>query len=237
MFGLDVSKFQGEINWAAIPIEYAQFVYVRAKGSEGGRDETFERNYLGAAFSGRRVGSYGFIRWLEDPVDWANDWMDYTQPWSPLNLMPMLDVEAPHAHQVEERSFHDSMSVAQRHDWVRTAVEVLRARQAAPLIYTGYNYWKTYMGGSGEFSDLPVCLARYSHSPGDISHPSFGANKGYEPWKDWMVHQFTSSHLLPGQGRDQRVDRLFVNPKYAGFDLVPYFRDLKRDAIHSAIGL
>lgn len=224
MFGVDVSKWQGNIDWRTIPLEYAQFVYVRAKGSEGGRDETFERNYLGAAFTGRRVGSYGFVRWIEDPEDWAIDWMTYAQPWNSFNLIPMLDVERPHSHQTKERDFHDAMTTHERIAWVRKAVEVVSDMQAPPLIYTGYNYWKGALGGTREFAHLPVCMARYTHVPGDLWHESFGEAEGWEPWSNWTVHQFTSSAILPGQNRQQRVDRLFANPEFAGYDLVAAVR-------------
>jgi lysozyme len=220
MFGTDVSKWQGKIDWDSIPQHWAQFVYVRAKGSEGGRDPIFKRNYYGAALTNRWVGSYGFVRWIEDPVEWANDWMDMTDPyWSEFNMRPMIDVEAPHSHQVESREFHDAMSVEQRQDWLRKAIDVVSERQARPLLYTGFNYWRTSLGGSTEWVDLPLCVARYSHTPGDVWHRSFDPSKGFEPWDDWTVHQYTSSDFLPGT--NTRVDRLYLNFKFPGSVLIP----------------
>jgi GH25 family lysozyme M1 (1,4-beta-N-acetylmuramidase) len=222
MFGTDVSKWQGNIEWETIPQHWAQFVYVRAKGSEGGRDETFKKNYYGAALTNRWVGSYGFVRWIEDPVEWANDWMDMTDPhWSKFNMRPMIDVEAPHSHQVESREYHDSITVQQRQDWLRKAIDVVSKRQAPPLLYTGFNYWRSSIGGTSEWKHLPLCIARYTHIPGDISHPSFGLNQGFEPWDNWTVHQYTSSDFLPGT--KTRVDRLFLNFKYPGSMLIPAF--------------
>lgn len=230
-FGTDVSKFQGNINWETIPQEWAQFVYVRAKGSEGGRDEKFLENYWGAALSGRMVGSYGFARWREDPHEWANDWMDYAQPWSPLNLRPMLDVEAPHAPQEGnppiifaqrkvDRDYHDAMTPSQRYAWVAAAAEVVTERMAPPIIYTGANYWNSMLRPptNSPLHQLPVCFARYSHVPGDLSYNGVVPK---HPWADWTLHQFTSTHKLPGQGREQNVDRLFLNPSARLFDLVP----------------
>lgn len=227
-FGLDVSKFQGNIRWNEVPLEMSEFVWVRAKGSEGGRDERFFDNYLGAAFNGghgqRMVGPYGFARWTEDPVEWAMDLADYVgEWWSPLNMAPLLDLEAPHAHQTYERTYFEAMTPEEREEWAYLAARTLTEMMSKPIIYTGYNFWKTYMGQSSLSSDTRVVLARYSFLPGDIYHSSFGDANGHEPWSTWHGHQFTSQGRVPGI--NENVDRIYLNKGVSKFDLMGMNQD------------
>ena len=62
--GIDVSKYQGEINWPRVAASGVQFAFVRVgwAGYEGGidegRDTYFARNMRGALDAGLAVGAY-----------------------------------------------------------------------------------------------------------------------------------------------------------------------------------
>lgn len=61
--GLDVSRYQGEIDWNAVARSGRQFVIIRAVSSNDAGvyvDHYFERNYAGAKAAGLRVGVYYF---------------------------------------------------------------------------------------------------------------------------------------------------------------------------------
>ena len=61
--GIDVSRWQGNINWSAVKTSGIQFAILKAGGSDAGfyKDPTFEQNYAGAKAAGVAVGAYYFV--------------------------------------------------------------------------------------------------------------------------------------------------------------------------------
>lgn len=55
--GIDVSAYQGEIDWARVKAASVDFVILRASGGVG-KDQNFEANYAGAHAAGLDVGVY-----------------------------------------------------------------------------------------------------------------------------------------------------------------------------------
>ncbi|MEG2931488.1 MAG: GH25 family lysozyme, partial [Ruthenibacterium sp.] len=58
--GIDVSRYQGSIQWPRVAAAGKQFVIARAVSSGGDvyEDPSFETNYQGARAAGLRVGAY-----------------------------------------------------------------------------------------------------------------------------------------------------------------------------------
>lgn len=56
-FGIDVSSYQGTVDWKAVAADGISFVILRA-GTSNGKDTNFEVNYKGAKAAGLHVGSY-----------------------------------------------------------------------------------------------------------------------------------------------------------------------------------
>lgn len=61
--GIDVSHWQGAIDWKQVKASGVDFVIVKAGGSDAGfyRDRRFEENYEGAKAAGLMVGAYYFV--------------------------------------------------------------------------------------------------------------------------------------------------------------------------------
>lgn len=60
--GIDVSRWQGTIDWKKVKDSGIQFVIIKAGGSDDGyyTDSKFEENYKGAKAAGLKVGAYYF---------------------------------------------------------------------------------------------------------------------------------------------------------------------------------
>lgn len=60
--GIDVSKWQGNINWMAVKDDGIDFAIIKAGGSDAGfyKDSKFEQNYINAKTAGVKVGAYYF---------------------------------------------------------------------------------------------------------------------------------------------------------------------------------
>lgn len=61
--GIDVSHWQGAIDWEQVKASGIDFVIVKAGGSDAGfyRDSRFDENYEGAKAAGLMVGAYYFV--------------------------------------------------------------------------------------------------------------------------------------------------------------------------------
>nr|MBK9653263.1 hypothetical protein [Bacteroidota bacterium] len=60
--GIDVSKHTGKIDFQKVKEQSIDFVFMKSREGENYKDETFEKNYLGAKESGILFGVYHFFR-------------------------------------------------------------------------------------------------------------------------------------------------------------------------------
>ncbi len=65
MNGIDVSAYQGTVDWKTVAESGVDFVILRA-GTSGGKDEMFEQNYFGAKEAGLHVGTYFYTYALNE---------------------------------------------------------------------------------------------------------------------------------------------------------------------------
>ena len=97
--GIDVSKYQGSINWSKVAqdgVEYA-FIRVGFRGATEGQlveDETFETNMAGATKNGIHVGAYFFTQALTEAeaVEEAEYVLDALRPYD-ITYPVVIDVE------------------------------------------------------------------------------------------------------------------------------------------------
>lgn len=58
--GIDVSRYQGSINWTSVRTAGIQFAYIKATEGVSYRDPNFGANYVGAYHAGVIRGAYHF---------------------------------------------------------------------------------------------------------------------------------------------------------------------------------
>ncbi|WP_244491988.1 glycoside hydrolase family 25 protein [Aureimonas sp. AU12] len=90
--GIDVSKYQGEIDWSAAKRGGVAFAYI--KSTEGGDrvDSAFARNWKDAKAAAMPRGAYHFFYWCRPGAEQAR-WFIANVPKDPAALPPVLDVE------------------------------------------------------------------------------------------------------------------------------------------------
>ena len=108
--GIDVSHWQGEINWSEVAKSDIAFAMIKAGGSDSGfyTDSKFERNYQGAKNNGVSVGVYyfvgpGFVS-EEDGIADANRF---------LNIIEGKTFEMPIALDLESTSIDDKVGATE----------------------------------------------------------------------------------------------------------------------------
>jgi lysozyme len=211
--GVDVSRFQGAIDWPTVAASGIRFAFVQASRGSGadctvkpqqcGPDPNFAANRLAAEGAGIRVGAYhrGFASGSTDADARADSLTEadiFIAQVVQLNageLLPVLDVESPFT----------GMSSTTLRTWVRVFVKRVTKRLGRkPMIYTNASSWSA-TGNTPEFAKAkyPLWVAEYG-----VSKPSVPANNwarhGFSVW------QYSSSGMVPGIHGNVDQDRLGV---------------------------
>jgi GH25 family lysozyme M1 (1,4-beta-N-acetylmuramidase) len=206
--GLDVSAYQGNVNWDAVRAGGGTFAYVKATEGAGYVNAYFAQQYNGSYRAGLIRGAYHFA--LPDRTSGgvqADYFVDHGGGWSAdgKTLPGALDIEYnPYGTTCYGRS------AAQLVAWIADFVSRYRGRTGRDaVIYTTTDWWRVCTGNSAAFSANPLWLACYC-----------GASAGALPasWSFYTFWQFASSGRFPG---DQNVfngaqDRLVALAKGDG---------------------
>jgi GH25 family lysozyme M1 (1,4-beta-N-acetylmuramidase) len=175
--GIDVSKWQGYIDWNAVAGAGIDFAFIRVSDGLNYQDAYFQSNWSQAKANGVVRGAYQFFRSDEDPVAQAQYLLDEMGPLEPGDLPPVCDVETA-----------DGQSPATIIDRIQTWLDVVEgALGVKPLIYTSPGVWGSIVN-SGAFSDYPLWVAHWG-----ASCPSMPTG-----WGDWLMWQTSDSGNVPG---------------------------------------
>src|SRR3990170_4538164 len=90
--GVDISKWQGKVDWAALRQAGTKFAFIKA--TEGGDhiDSKFHENWAAAKRAGVPRGAYHFVYWCR-PAHEQAAWFKRNVPRDPSALPPVLDLE------------------------------------------------------------------------------------------------------------------------------------------------
>lgn len=117
--GIDVSKWQGDIDWNAVKDAGVEFAFIRLAyqdgfGGEYLKDKYFEQNIKGALNAGVKVGVYfySYARSVEDAYAQA-DWIHSQIKDYNVELPVVFDWESWNSFSKSEMSFYDINKVAQ----------------------------------------------------------------------------------------------------------------------------
>jgi lysozyme len=90
--GIDVSHYQGTINWPAVARDDVAFAYIKATEGVNGRDARFARNWRGARRAGLRVGAYHYFNFCRSGRAQAHNFLAVA-PHEKNSLPPAVDLE------------------------------------------------------------------------------------------------------------------------------------------------
>jgi len=176
--GVDVSRWQGDVNWSALAASGVRFAFVKA--TEGSRfvDPTFARNWPLAHEAGLFRGAYHFGRPGGDAETQAAHFAATVGDLGLRDLPPVLDLE--------ESDGHGAKHVLQWAEAFVRMAESLFGRQV--ILYTG-GFWRFQLGNPdiAFFRQRKLWLAAYTRSP--VVPAS---------WQDWTFWQYSDgTHNAP----------------------------------------
>ncbi len=184
--GIDVSRYQGTIDWAQVAASGQRFVIAKATEGLLYVDPTYATNRAGAMAAGLVFGAYHFARpdlHPNDPIGEADHFVDTAQ-LGPGNIVPVLDLE---------RS--GDLTQAQLTAWILAWLGEVAARAGVrPMIYTSPNGWANRTGDTTAVADAGYTLLWIANW--FVSKPTVPAND----WQGngWAFWQYSDCGTVPG---------------------------------------
>lgn len=175
--GIDVSHFQGAVDWAAVKAAGKAFAFAKASDGITYTDPQFKTNWQGIKAAGLLRGAYHFYESNDDPVAQANNFIKAVGTLAAGDLPPVLDIEA------FKGNYGTATLAANVQTWLNT---VQQALGRTPIIYTGPSFWNQYM--NNQFSAYPLWIAQYG-----VSQPTLPNG-----WSKWTFWQSSESGTVAG---------------------------------------
>lgn len=201
--GVDVSRWQGAIDFAALRNAGKRFVIAKATEGIGLVDPTYQANKFGASAAGLAVTAYHFARPDLNPANPQGeaDWFVDVMGLIPGMLAPALDLEVA-----------GTLGAIGLQAWVNAWLDRVYARTGVrPMIYASPTFWKKYLADTTAFADQGYSILWVAHwfVPGPTVSANNWSNKG------WTFWQYTNCGAVPGINGCVDLDR------YNGPDLTP----------------
>jgi len=176
-FGIDVSHYQGKINWNKVvkvqdsfPIF---FVFIRATAGSVKVDRKFKTNWSKSKQKGFVRGAYHYYRPNENSILQANNFIS-TVHLQKGDLPPVLDIE-----DVPRIQSIGNLKIGLR-KWL---VKVEKHYGIKPIIYSGESFYNDHL--YKDFSEYTCWVANYNFHVENID-------------KDWSFWQFTDKGSVRG---------------------------------------
>jgi len=180
--GIDVSKFQGDIDWNAVANSGVKFAWIKATEGGDNADARFQANWTGAKAAGVPHGAYHFVYWCRPPLEeMAN--FEQNAPVENDALPPVLDVEATPTSKTCHRHLTQEGAIAEMKVMLD---EMERHYGKRPVIYTTVDFYQAILA-DGAFMDYPIWVRSTKYQP--------SVKYGPRPWHFW---QYQSDGSIAG---------------------------------------
>lgn len=179
--GIDVSRYQGDINWSKVKEAGKVFAIIKASQGKSYRDPKFLANVRGARAAGVLIGAYHFLDATNeaDAREEAQNLYNAMKEAGGIGLFdlpPVLDYE----------TNPGKLSKAQISAVTKAfLVEIERLTGRKPMIYSGNSFAANF---DASMACYPLWVARYSSKvPWNVP-----------TWSEWTIWQYSSAGAVPG---------------------------------------
>lgn len=189
--GIDVSRWQGTIDWPAVRRAGIAFAFIKA--TEGGdhADPAFPDNWQGAASAGVPRGAYHFYYFCR-PAHEQAAWFISHVPRDPSALPPVLDLEW--NHKSRNCPFESRPDPATVRAEATRFLDILTAHYGQrPVVYTTVDFY--HETGIGALPDTEFWLRSVANHPSTIY-----------PGQAWTFWQYTGTGIVPGVTRNVDIN-------------------------------
>lgn len=179
--GIDVSKYQGNVNWEAVAAAGNTFAFARVSYGISSKDAFFAQNWSGMKSAGLMRGAYQFFRASQDPQAQAELMISMLGSLGEGDLPPVIDIENNDGGQSASKVISGVAT------WIETVESALPDRQV--IIYTGTPFWRDTLGNPTQFNNQPLWLAQYTNAPTPTLPPA---------WNVWTFWQYSETGSVNG---------------------------------------
>ena len=179
--GVDVSHYQGKIDWNMLAAQDISFAYIKATEGSNYVDEKFADNLRAARQTGLRVGAYHFFSFDSPGTTQAANFIETVEAFKGM-MPPVVDVEF---YGNKEINPPDPLEVRPQLQVFLDTVEEAYGKR--PVIYATYESWELYI--KNQFEDYPLWIRDIWNRP--------------ESSLDWTFWQYTNRGRLRGFSGDE----------------------------------
>lgn len=179
--GIDVSKFQGDIDWRTVRRRGISFAFIKA--TEGGDhlDNMFHTNWANAGRAGVKRGAYHFYYFCRPAYQQAQ-WYIRNVPKTRGALPPVLDMEWNH----QSRTCRHKPNAQTVRSEMKVFLDIVsRHYGQRPVIYTTPDFY--HQNRLNTFRGYEFWLRSVADHPNNIY--------GRRSWTFW---QYTGTGIVPG---------------------------------------
>lgn len=169
--GIDVSHFQGSVDWEKVKSTGVAFAYAKATDGNTFVDPQFSKNWQAMGAAGLLRGAYHFYETNDDPVTQAQHFINILGNLSATDLPPVVDIE------VFKGVYGNTSVAANLQTWLDSVEKALSRK---PMIYTNTAFLNQYI--NTDFSKYPLWIAEYG-----VSQPKIP--NGWKAWNFWQSSQ------------------------------------------------
>lgn len=180
--GIDVSKYQGNIDWQAVKDAGVGFAYIKATEGADVTDSKFQYNWAAAKAAGVPRGAYHFVYWCRQPHEEIANFKSVV-PNDSDALPPVLDVEATPTSKSCKRTLYREEALR---DMKAMLEDMERHYGKKPVIYSSVDFYQSVLH-SGALSEYPIWVRSTKYHP----QVRYGDRK-------WTFWQYRSDGRIPG---------------------------------------
>jgi len=179
--GVDVSKFQGEIDWRKLKSGGVSFAFIKATEGRDHLDINFKDNWNAAKRAGVPRSAYHFYYFCSTAREQAN-WFIRNVPKDPAAMPPVLDAE----WNPQSKNCKTKPSPSRVRSEFRIFLKILENHYGKrPIIYTAPDFYEDNFKGS--FRNETFWLRTV------IAHP-----RAKYPGRRWLFWQYTGTGRMDG---------------------------------------
>ncbi|MBE6670940.1 MAG: glycoside hydrolase family 25 [Ruminococcaceae bacterium] len=196
--GIDVSSYQGEIDWNVLSSQDISFVFIKATEGSSFVDKCFSYNFEEAKKTSLSVGAYHFFSYDSTGEKQAENFINTVVPFEGM-LPPVIDLEF---YGDKEKNPPDRSQVEIE---LKTMLNLLEEHYGQrPIIYATEKSYELYL--SNDYEEYDIWIRNV------ISLPKLSDNTS---WKFW---QYTNRGRLDGyNGKEKYIDINVFNGSYKEF--------------------
>lgn len=188
--GVDVSHYQGEINWEQIANENINFAFIKATEGSQHIDNQFNKNWSEAQKTDLRIGAYHFFSLDSSGAEQAKHFCNNV-PIIENMLPPVVDIE-PYGDYKDNNNLDEEAMISGLADYLKNVEDYYSMR---PIIYTTEEWYAILQE---DFSEYDIWIRSVYKKPDSSIN--------------WTFWQYSNRYRLSGySGKESYIDMNLFN--------------------------